>query len=158
MDKLETAKWASEYALKQGASQTSVSVYNSRSVSVDVRDKKIETLKETTENNLSISIYLDHKYSVHSSNDLRKESLIKLIDEGVAATKYLSPDEFRELPQPEFYPSDTEKDLKLADKNYEKLNTASRIEIAKEIEAIAVGQSSKIIWQIWGLYIFLSID
>lgn len=145
MDKLDIAKWATDYALQQGASQTAVRVNNSRSVSVEVRDKKIETLKETTENNLTISIYLDHKFSGHSSNDLRKESLKKLIDEGIAATKYLSPDEFRELPDPELYPSDKDKDLKLVDKQYEKLDTATRIEIAKEIESIAVSQSDKII-------------
>jgi len=63
MDKLEIAKWATDYALKQGADQTAVNVQNSRSVQVEVRDKKIETLKETTENNLNISIYLDPLFS-----------------------------------------------------------------------------------------------
>jgi len=145
MDKLEIAKWATDYALKQGADQTAVNVQNSRSVQVEVRDKKIETLKETTENNLNISIYLDHKYSGHYSNDLRKDSVKKLIDEAVAATKYLTADEFRELPDPKFYPTEAEKDLNLVDKKYEELSTDKRISIAKKIEEVAVDQSDKII-------------
>lgn len=98
MEKLELAKWASDYAIKKGADQTAVNVSNSRNVEVAVRDGDIETLKETTENSLGLYIYLDHKYSGHFTNDLRKESVKKLIDEAVAATKYLSADEFRELP------------------------------------------------------------
>lgn len=145
MNNLELAKWATDYALKQGASQTAINVNNSRSVQVDVRDSKIETLKETTENNFSINIYVDNKYSGHSSNDLRQEAVKKLIDEGIAATKYLSADDFRILPDPKYYPSGTQPDLKLVDKDYEKLSTDKRIAIAKKIEQSALSKSDKII-------------
>jgi len=145
MDKLELAKWATDYALKKGATQTAVNVSNSRSVQVDVRDSKIETLKETTENNLSINIYIDNKFSGHSSNDLRQESVKKLIDEGIAATKYLSADDFRKLTDPKYFPSGSQADLKLVDENYEKLGTDKRIKIAKEIEQSALSVSDKII-------------
>ena len=145
MDKLELAKWASDFALKQGASQTKVNVSNSRDVEVEVRDKKLEKLKETTQNSLSLNIYLDHKYSGHRTNDLRKESMERFIKEAVAATKYLSVDEFRELPDPKFYPTDKTKDLNLCDKQYEELDTDKRIKIAKALEESAVSQSDKII-------------
>jgi len=145
MDKLELAKWATDYALKQGATQTAVNVSNSRSVQVDVRDSKIETLKETTENNLSINIYIDNKFSGHSSNDLRQESVKKLIDEGIAATKYLSADDFRKLPDPKYYPSGKQIDLELVDENYDNLSTDKRIKIAKDIEQSALSKSDKII-------------
>ena len=145
MDKLELAKWASDYALKQGASQAAVNVSNSRSVQIDVRDKKIETLKETTENNLSIYIYIDHKFSGHFSNDLRKESIRKMIDDAIASTKYLSADDFRELPDPKYYPFAKATDLNLVDGEYHKLSTERRIQIAKEIELSALEISDKII-------------
>lgn len=145
MNKLELAKWASEYALKNGASQVAVNVSNARRVQVDVRDSKIETLKETTENNLSVNIYIDNKFSGHSSNDLRKESVKKLIDNAIPATKYLSSDDFRVLPEPEYYPSGIGPDLQLVDNTQSKLTTEQRINIAKEIEAKAVGVSDKII-------------
>ncbi len=139
------AKWASDYALKNGASQVAVNVSNARRVQIDVRDKKIETLKETTENNLSINIYIDHKFSGHSSNDLRKESIKKLIDGAIPATKYLSADDFRELPEQEYYPSGKQENLNLVDKNQSELTTEKRISIAKEIESKAVEVSDKII-------------
>lgn len=145
MEKLELAKWASEYAIKKGADQSAVNVSNSRNVEISVRDGDIETLKETTENSLGLTIYLDHKYSGHFTNDLRKESVKKLIDEAVIATKYLSADKFRELADPKYYPTDTSMDLKLLDADYDKLSTDERIRIAREIESAAVGVSDKII-------------
>ena len=145
MDKLELAKWAVDYATKIGASQCAVTVSNSRKVQIDVRDAKIETLKETTENQLSINIYLDHKYSGHSSNDLRKDSIKKLIDDAVAATKYLSADDFRELTESKYFPKGEQPDLHLLDSDHENLTTDKRIKIAKEIERSAVGQSDQII-------------
>jgi PmbA protein len=145
MDKLELARWASDYALKKGAEQVAVNVSNSRRVEVDVRDKKIETLKETTENNLSLNIYIDHKYSGHSSNDLRKDSIKTLIESAISATKYLSADDFRELPDPIYYPKGSLQNLHLVDENHDILTTERRIKTAKEIEEIAVSQSNKII-------------
>ncbi len=145
MDKLELAKWATEFALKQGASQTKVSVSNSRNVEVNVRDSKLEKLKETTQNSLSLNIYLNHKYSGHSTNDLRKNALEKFIKEAVAATKYLSADKYRELPNPKFYPKKEKTDLNIVDKKHDDLSIDKRIEIAKELEKNAVIQSDKII-------------
>jgi PmbA protein len=152
MDKLELAKWAASFAKKQGASQTKVRVSNSRDVEIEVRDKKLEKLKETTQNSLSLDIYLDKKYSGHYTNDLRKESLERFIQEAVAATKYLSADEFRELPDPKYYPKDMSKELNLFDKKHDELTTDKRIEIAKKLEKTAVSQSDKIISATGGFY------
>jgi PmbA protein len=156
MDKLKLANWASEFTQKQGASQTKVRVSNSRNVEIEVRKSKLEKLKETTQNSLSLYIYLDHKYSGHFTNDLRKESLEKFIKEAVAATKYLSVDEFRELPDPKYYLKDNNLDLNILDKEYEKLDTDKRVEIAKELEQIALNQSDKIISATGGFYDSLS--
>ncbi len=158
MDKLKLAHWASEFAQKQGASQTKVSVSNSRNVEIEVRENKLEKLKETTQNSLSLNIYLNHKYSGHFTNDLRQESLEKFIKEAVAATKYLSVDEFRELPDPKYYPKDKNLDLNILDSEYDKLDTDKRVEIAKELEQSAVSQSDKIISATGGCYDSLSFS
>ena len=152
MDKLELAKWASDFAIKHGASQTKVFVSNSRDVEVEVRENKLEKLKETTQNSLSLNIYLDHKYSGHQTSDLRKDALEKFIKEAVAATKYLSADEFRELANPKYYPKDKTRDLNLCDKEYDELTTDERIRIAKIIEKSAMGQSNRIISATGGFY------
>lgn len=152
MNKLELAKWAAETAKKYGASQTKVEVYNSRDVEIEVRDSKIEKLKETTQNSLSLNIYLDNKYSGHSTNDLRKETLEPFIKEAVAATKYLSADEFRSLPDPKYYPKEKGEDLGVLDKNHETLTSDKRIELAEKVEKIAKSESDKIISATGNIY------
>ncbi len=62
----------------------------------------------------------------------------------ITATKYLSPDKYRVLPDPKYYPKDR-KDLNLSDNNYDKLTTPEKIKIAKELEESAESQSDKII-------------
>ncbi|MCU4163753.1 TldD/PmbA family protein [Carboxylicivirga caseinilyticus] len=144
-ERKDLAIWAVDYAKKQGASEVAASVYNSRSVEIEVREQKIEKIKESTTNGLSLNIYRDHKYSGHSTNNLNKSDLQKFIKEAVEATKYLSADEFRELPDPSLYPENLEKDLKIEDRQYLSVSPEQKVNIAKEIENIARAQSEKII-------------
>jgi len=144
-ERLELAQWAVELALKSGADQSAVSINSSRSIEIEFRDKKLEKVKESTQNSLNLQIYLQHRYSAHSTNDLQKDSLDKFIADAVASTKYLSPDEYRSLPDPKYYAKKFDSDLKVRDSNYEKITPAERVKIAAEIEASAMAQSNKII-------------
>lgn len=144
-ERQELAMWAVEFAKKKGASEVAASINNSRSVEIEVREQKIEKIKESTTNGLNLNIYRDHKYSGHSTNNLNKKDLEKFITEAVEATKYLTADEFRELPDPSLYPTDLKRDLKLEDKSYTNVAPEQRVKIAKEIEQIARSKSDKII-------------
>lgn len=148
-EKLELADWVVKEAAKCGADQTGVSIYNNRGIQIECRDKKIERLQESTQNSLSLSIYAKHRYSSHSTNDLKKESLKKFISEAVASTKYLTEDEFRKLPDPKYYPKDTSGDLgtrlDMYDDYYTKIESSDRVKMAMEMERIAMAQSDKII-------------
>ena len=144
-DRIELAEWVSKQAIKNGADQVSVSVSNDRSVNVSYRDKKIEKLEESTQNNISLSIYTLQRYSNHSTCDLRKESLEKFIEEAVLETKYLTQDRFRELPDPKHYEGRAEIDLEIFDDYHEKIETSERVKIAAEIEEAAKSVSDKII-------------
>jgi len=144
-ERQELAMWAVEFAKKKGASEVAASINNSRSVEIEVREQKIETIKESTTNGLNLNIYRDHKYSGHSTNNLNKQELEKFITEAVEATKFLTADEYRELPDPSLYPSDLSKDLKLEDKSYLEVAPEKRVQISKEIEEIARSKSDKII-------------
>ena len=143
--KVDIAQWVVEQTLKEGANEASVNISNSRNVSIDFRDKKIEELKESTENSLSLEIYTNHRYSSHSTNDLRKSTLKKFISEAVAATKYLTEDEFRSLPDPKYYPKKSNTNLELIDSSYKDVDSGERVKIAQEIEAAAMEVSDKII-------------
>ncbi len=144
-EKLELLNWAMKEALKNGADETAVNFSNSREVEVSYRDKQLEKLKESSKNSISIDIYTGKKYSSHSTNDIRKESLSKFIEEAVASTKYLAVDEFRGLPDPKYYPSELKTGLDLYDPAQEKVEPAERTRIAKELEEAAYTVSDKII-------------
>jgi PmbA protein len=144
-ERLALAEWVIKEALKNGADQVTSSISNNRSVDISYRDKKLEKLQESTQNSLNLNIYAKQRYSGHSTSDLRKESLKIFIEEAVAATKYLTEDEFRKLPDPKYFPIDFDIDLKLADDNYDKVESSKRIKMASEIEDAAKFQSDKII-------------
>ena len=102
-EKYALADLVIEHALKSGAEQISVSIYDNRSTNIEIRDQKIDSLKESNQNGLSISIYVDKKYSSHSTNRMKKEDLFRFVDEAITATRFLAADEFRSLPDPELY-------------------------------------------------------
>jgi PmbA protein len=144
-ERLELANWSMKHALKSGANESVVSIYNSRDIEIEYRDKKIEKLQESTQSGLNLQVYFNHKYSSHSTNDLRKDSLAKFIEEAVAGTKYLTEDKFRSLVDPKYYPKDLAVDLKLHDESYEKIDSADRVRLASEIEEAAMSVSDQII-------------
>jgi PmbA protein len=144
-DRLNLARWVMDTSLKTGADQVAVTLTNRRNIDVEFREKKLDKLKESKENSLSLNIYADKKYSGHSTNDFRKESLKPFIEEAVRGTKYLTEDPFRTLPDPKLYPKEMDKDLQIQDGTYEKVESQRRVKLAAEIEASAMAQSDKII-------------
>ena len=143
--RLELAKWAVAQAQKNGVDEVAVDVGNSRDVGVRFRDGNLEKLEDSTQNSLSLAIYASKRYSSHSTNDIRKESLKGFIEEAVAMTKYLSEDPYRSLPDPKYYKGQKDTDLKIYDPDYEKVTSDTRVGLAREIEKIASAKSDKII-------------
>jgi PmbA protein len=144
-EKMELAEWAMEYSLKAGANESIVDISNSRNIDIEYRDKKLDKLQESTQNSLNLQIYSTQRYSSHSTSDLRKDELKKFIEEAVASTKYLTEDKFRSLPDPKFYPTKMDLDLKLIDNSYEKIDPTDRVNLASEIEKEAMAISDLII-------------
>mgnify|MGYP004702007587 CR=1 FL=1 len=151
-EKYNLAKWAMTHALENGARQASVSISNSRSNSVDVREEKIDKLEQAIESNLSIRLFVDGKYSMHSTNRLKKEELVRFIDEAIAGTRYLSEDEFRTLPEPSLYFKEKGIDLNTLDKNFDKLDPQEKINLAFNIEKEVLGKDERIISVSTGYY------
>ncbi len=135
-ERMELAQWANDFALKKGASQAAVSISRSRAVQVEVREQRVETIRESTENSLNLQIFRDNKYSGHSTNNLNKRQLERFISEAVEATRYLSADEDRLLTDPALYPEDISKDLGLVDSRYDEVSPEFRIETAIKIEQL----------------------
>jgi len=144
-ERLDLAEWAMNHALKNGASEAAVQVRSERRIEVDVREGKIDRLVEAQQHGLDAEIYVDKRFWTNSTNDLRKDELAKFIEESVAGTRYLARDEYRGLPDPRYYPDNSEGDLKIFDASYEKLETRDRIKMAREIAEAARAASDKIV-------------
>ncbi|MDX2445233.1 MAG: TldD/PmbA family protein [Bacteroidales bacterium] len=145
-EKYSLAKWAIKQALENGAQDAKVSIYDSQSSSVEVREEKIDKLEQSTESGLTISLYVDKKYSSHSTNRLNnKEELSRFIKEGIAGTKFLAEDEFRTLPNPKLYYKGKNEDLGTFDADFLSLDPQKKINAAFEIEKEVLGKDERII-------------
>jgi PmbA protein len=102
-EKYELANLVMDHALSKGAEQVSVSIDDSRRSNIEIRDQKIDKLTESVRNSLTVKLYVDKKYSSHSTSRMKKEELFRFIEEGIAATRFLAEDEFRSLPEAELY-------------------------------------------------------
>ncbi|MBN1251879.1 MAG: TldD/PmbA family protein [Bacteroidales bacterium] len=144
-EKEALAQYIIDLAKKNGANQIAINLSEENGVDIQYRDSEIEQLQESQQSSLSIQIYVDNKYSSHSTNDLKKESLKKFIEQAVKSTKFLSEDKYRKLPDSKLYAKNLDLDLKLLDADYHKLSAEERIERIKEIYELALSKSDKII-------------
>jgi PmbA protein len=144
-EKYNLAKWAMNHALENGAQQASVTISNNRSSSVDVRNQQIDKLEQAIQSNLTIRLYVDNKFSVHSTNRLKKEELARFIEEAIAGTRYLSEDEFRTLPDPSLYFKGEQKDLQTQDKGFDNHDPQQKIDLAFQAEKEVFGKDDRII-------------
>jgi predicted Zn-dependent protease len=133
----ELAQWACDHAKKAGAREARVSVGRTRFTRLEYRDRRIDTLKESTVKGLDIDIYIDGKYSAHRTSDLRREALRPFIEDTVAMTRYLTADQHRRLPDPEYYAGRREIDLELADAAYAGVRPPERHESVQRAENAA---------------------
>lgn len=144
-EKYILAKWAMNHALENGAQQASVSIANSQSSSVEVREEKIDKLEQAIQSGLSIRLFVDGKYSAHSTNRMKKEDLARFIEEAIEGTKFLSEDEFRTLPEPELYYKGGEKSLETLDLDFSKIDPQAKIDLAFAIEKEVLKKDERII-------------
>ena len=151
-EKYILAKWAMNHALENGAKQASVSISNSQSSSVEVRDEKIDKLEQAIQSSLSIRLFVDGKYSAHSTNRMKKEDLARFIEEAIEGTKYLSEDEFRTLPEPELYYKEGGKSLNTLDPDFNKIDPQEKIDLAFATEKEVLGKDERIISVSAGYY------
>lgn len=144
-EKYSLAKWAMQHALENGAQEVSVNISNNRSSSVDVREEKIDKLEQAIQSSLSIRLFVDNKYSSHSTNRLKKEDLARFIEEAIEGTKFLSEDEYRSLPDPELYYKGNGSDLKTLDAAFDGVKPEDKIDLAFKIEKEVLGKDERII-------------
>ena len=144
-EKYALAGLVMDHALKSGAEQVSVSFNDSRKSDIDIRDQKIDKLKESVRNSLTIELFVEKKYSAHSTSRLKKEELFHFVEEAIAATRFLAEDEFRSLPEPELYYKGGGNDLKVLDSKLDAVDAKTKIDLATQVHDEAFKKDERII-------------
>lgn len=129
------AQQAVELATAAGASDAIAAASRSREVEYSWRDGKLEKVSESTSRGLSVDLYVDGRYSSHSTTDLRPEQLQSFMTDAVALTRALQPDAFRTIPDPALYAGRSDADLELADGSIDGLDRARRVAWLEELDA-----------------------
>jgi PmbA protein len=144
-EKYTLANLVMDHALKNGADQVSVSINDSRRSNIEIRDQKIDKLTESIRNSLTIELFVEKKYSAHTTSRLKKEELFRFVEEAIAATRFLAEDEFRALPEPELYYKGGAADLKVVDQKIDTIDPKTKIDIANKVLDEAYKKDDRII-------------
>ncbi|MCP4679376.1 MAG: TldD/PmbA family protein, partial [Deltaproteobacteria bacterium] len=143
---LETAKHAAQMAQKAGASDARAWAWRSRDVEVEWRDGKLDRIRDNTTRGISVSLYVDGRYSGNSTADLRDDAVATFIQNSVKMTRHLAKDEHRRLPDPARYEGMTTKDLGIMDPSISTINPENRLKLASDLEQSArAGDKGEII-------------
>jgi len=144
-EKYDLADLVIGHALKNGASGATARIEESRSNDIEIRDQKIDSLKESNKSSLSFRLFVDGKYSAHATNRMKKDELLRFVDEAIAATKYLAEDEFRKLPDPGLYYKGGGQDIKILDPEIDALDAKTKIDLARKVHDEAFQKDDRII-------------
>ena len=144
-EKYEIANLVINHAIKCGANEAVVTISESSSSAIEIREQKIDRLQESISNRLSLTLYVDKKFSSHTTNHLKKTELLKFVERAVAATQYLAEDEFRYLPNPEKYYKGGGEDLKTMDSAIALLDPKTKIDLARQAENEIFGTDERIV-------------
>ena len=136
---LRDAEAAVDLARRAGAQDAWASLSRDRSVSHGFHEGKLEKVQESTSRGLGISLYVDGRYSSHSTTDLRPDRLAAFIREAVALTRALQPDPFRQIPDPALFEGRPAVDLDRVDPRLAALTGDQRLEWCAELDRAAHG-------------------
>src|SRR5690606_14682294 len=131
------AKTAIDLAKKSGAQDAWAAISSDRSVSFTYRDGKVEKVEDSTSRGLGVSLYVDGKYSSHSTTDLRPDRLASFIKAAVALSRVLQPDPYRVIPDPALFQGRPSLDLERVDPSVAKITREQREAWCAEMDARA---------------------
>ena len=93
----DTAEKLVTIARRLGASEVTAWASQGTWTDVKQRDGHIEKWQDSQSYSASAAFFVDDRYSVHSTNDLRPEALEQFIARAIEATRHLEPDPDRRL-------------------------------------------------------------
>lgn len=129
----ELARWAMEYALKNGCQASRVGLYSGSSSTFEIRDRKVDRLHQASENSLVLHLFVDGRYGSYSTNRLDKKELEKFIQNSVATTRFLAEDKARALPDASKYYRGGMPDLQLLDPAFDTIDPDEKVAAAMQV-------------------------
>lgn len=128
---LNSANDAIDLAKKLGASEAWANISRNNGVSFEMRNGVLERVEESTSQGLSIQLWVDGRYSAHSTNDLRPASLESFVKEAVAITRSLQKDPFRVIPDSSLFENRPDVNLDLVDQSVSSVSREERLDLLK---------------------------
>lgn len=139
------AKWAMDFSLQQGCQAVRVSVYSGSDTEFEVRDKQLDKLQQSSENQMVLGLYVDGRYGSFSTNRMEKKELGKFISNAVESVRYLAPDPNRQLPKPELYYKGGKTDLALHDPKMNELQPDEKLQLGYSAANEILGTDERIL-------------
>jgi PmbA protein len=106
---------AVELAQGKGAQGAWATANRSRGRSIELRDGQVEKVQENVSRSLSLQLWVDGRYTAHTTTDLTPARLDTFVEQAVALTRALEPDPDRQLPDPKLYEGRSTVELGLVD-------------------------------------------
>jgi PmbA protein len=131
-------------ALKAGATDAEVVLYEGDEFSTLVRLGQVETLKESGSRAVGLRVFIGQKTASTSSSDFSRESLARLVEGAVSLARITSEDPFAGLPEAAEFGQHNAADQHLYFDDVNLQPPADRIEIARAVEAAALAVDPRI--------------
>jgi len=141
----ELGYWIIKNAKSFGADEVSLVIVKNIQSSVEVRKGEVELMDSSEELGLTLSLYIDEKYSVNRTSLLAKESLKDFIKNTVEITKRLNKDKYRKLPSKSLYWNGTEHSLEIMDDEFFNVKPETKKEMVIELEKNTSSLNDKIV-------------
>ncbi len=135
----DQAVHAVDIAREAGAEDAWANVSQSRDVEFEYRDGALEKVKDTTSRTLGVKIYANGRYSSHQTTDLNPDRLGGFINEAVAITRALEPDDFRRITPGELFANRPTDNLDLVDDTVAVLDRDQRLAWCEALDTVSTG-------------------
>ncbi|MDR3250606.1 MAG: TldD/PmbA family protein [Tannerella sp.] len=139
------AQWAMDYAMKNGCQAARISLYNNSNTSFEIRNMKIDSLQQASENGLSLQLFVDGRFGSISTNRLVKEELEKFIKDGIDSIRYLAEDKARTLPDESLYYKGGLPDLQLYDSKFNNIRPDDKVALAMKVCDEIMGKDEHVV-------------
>ena len=128
-------------ALKLGADEAEVYLENGRDFELSIRNGDVETIKQATSKGMGLTVFKDKKLGFSYTSDFSDKSLEEFTKKTVQLSLVADPKPWNGLPD---FKKGKIQDLDLYDSSISEIPNEKKIDIAKEVEKIALAYDKRI--------------